>query len=263
MVSNLRLAAAFGLAMLGCGARTEGAIGREAGSRPPDAGRCNAHAVLVRSLVDEFCMDRQEVTAMRYADFLDSAPDVSNQQAECSWNESVAPRKNWPRAPQLPVTDVDWCDAAAFCAWAGGSLCGRVGGGSVPTREQGKDPSVSRWMAACSRDGALTYPYGDDYEPNACNGGDPLHGNAAEVGSHVECEGGFPGLFDLSGNVAEWEDGCDDPITGGGPKLSFCLARGGYSQSQGAPWRQLECGYVASAQRADAGKAVGFRCCYE
>jgi formylglycine-generating enzyme required for sulfatase activity len=39
------------------------------------------------------------------------------------------------------------------------------------------------------------------------------------VASYAACEGGFEGIFDMVGNIAEWTAGCDS--------AGFCNLRGG------------------------------------
>ena len=75
-----------------------------------------------------------------------------------------------------------------------------------------------------------------------------------DVGTAPGCEGGYPGLFDLSGNVQEWEDTCQ---TEAGQNDS-CLTRGG-SVEQGAP--ALFCNAEEARARNTARNEVGFRCC--
>src|SRR5262249_40663852 len=107
-----------------------------------------------------------------------------------------------------PVHAVDWCDAFAYCAWAGKRLCGRIAGGSVDPTFGTDLASESEWYNACSRGGQHAYPYGDTYDPRACNGLEYGAGTGPQlpVGSLSSCTGGFAGLFDMSGNVSEWED---------------------------------------------------------
>src|SRR5262249_6636582 len=98
--------------------------------------------VLAKSLSGQtWCIDSTEGTQAQYAAFLaDKAGDVSGQSAECQWNTSYVPLSACSRFPSFdpvarknkPVSGVDWCDALAFCKWAGKRLCGAIGdGGSV------------------------------------------------------------------------------------------------------------------------------------
>ena len=219
--------------------------------RPPASG-CPESAVEVDSKLGTFCIDRTEVTGARYSEFLKEPPQ--SQPAFCKWNESYVPTAKWPTAsPETPVTFVDWCDARAYCEWAGGDLCGGAEGSTLDYSD-GSDPNASRWMAACSHDGERAYPYGDKYQPTACRG----EGQLAPVvaGSLPICEGGFTGMFDLSGNVGEWENACDQFVD----RWDTCNVRGGAFSSSGA---ELSCGAWAYDNRFAKTEAVEIRCCYE
>ena len=70
------------------------------------------------------------------------------------------------------------------------------------------------------------YPYGNTYQPSYCNTHDYGAGNTTTVGSLPNCvtsAPGYAGVYDLSGNVIEWEDSCDE--TAG--EDANCRLRGG------------------------------------
>ncbi len=204
-----------------------------------------------------FCIDSTEATQAQYALFLEAgaAPQVP---PFCSWNTSYTPTGQWPPTAatlDVPVTSVDWCDAYAFCAWAGKRMCGRIGGGPVdPSLDT--DAGASQWFYACSHDGQLVYPYGNTYGPVTCNGGDANGGNQIvdPVGSFTACIGGFAGVYDMSGNVREWEDSCSG-MTGAN---DMCNERGG-SVNDGAG--NLTCAAPDIAARTDSNSHLGIRCC--
>jgi formylglycine-generating enzyme required for sulfatase activity len=156
---------------------------------------------------------------------------------------------------------VDWCDAFAYCAWAGKRLCGKIGGGPSPFGSPA-DPSVSQWFRACSAGGAKTYPYGDQFNGMACVGdqydGQPGYqmgsDTAQEVGSAQSCQGGYPGVFDLSGNVREWVDSCET-TNGDSDK---CYRRGGGFKDNAMG--QM-CASQLTNSRSAATNELGFRCC--
>ena len=44
----------------------------------------------------------------------------------------------WPPTAgqeDYPVVNVDWCDAASFCQWSGKRLCGRLGPGTLDSKQ--------------------------------------------------------------------------------------------------------------------------------
>src|SRR6185295_16488134 len=128
------------------------------------------------------------------------------------------------KRPKFPVVCVDFCDAFAYCALVGKRVCGAIGGGRGRFGSA-TDATSSQWFAACSGGGKHAYPYGDTYEGSACNGIDK-GGNLVDTGSIATCVGGYPGLFDMSGNVYEWEDACT-----GEQGTTVCHVRGGAASS--------------------------------
>jgi formylglycine-generating enzyme required for sulfatase activity len=209
-----------------------------------------------------YCVDRTEVTNAQYARFVaarNNALGLMDQDPHCAWNGSYVPT-SWPYPAGregYPVANVDWCDAYAFCKWAGKRLCGRIGGGRV-ARSDGIDATRSQWYAACSASGARVYPYGNTYVAASCNGED-VSGNALRpAGSSPACAGGAsPELLDLSGNVWEWEDSCSAYTMAGGA-IERCKTRGGGYQS---PATNLRCVSRGDRNRDDGNGDTGFRCC--
>jgi formylglycine-generating enzyme required for sulfatase activity len=153
-----------------------------------------------------------------------------------------------------PMVCVDWCDAYAYCQAVGKRLCGRIGGGPVEFNAA-VDPTQSQWHHACvSGTANYTRTYGDAYEPLSCNGEDypAASGSTTEVGSLEMCQSAVPdyeGVFDLNGNVYEWEDSC---YSGG------CRTRGGAYGSSGA---YFSCDVFAYLRRDYVLEMTGFRCC--
>jgi len=166
--------------------------------------------------VGAYCIDATEVTVKHYRAFLAAkAGDTSGQIAACAWNASYQPLD----APlgtafdDYPIVKVDYCDAVAYCTWAGKHLCGKQSGAPLATTEA-TNAARSEWFRTCSgnADGTHQYPYGQTYGPATCNGIDHDAG-VLPVGALPGCVGAYPGVHDLSGNVREWEDACDDGAT--------------------------------------------------
>jgi formylglycine-generating enzyme required for sulfatase activity len=208
---------------------------------------------------DKFCIDSTEVTNLQYQAFLTAkGSDTGGQITGCAGvNNDFAPKPSvdFPYAPEragFPVVNVDWCDAVAYCQWAGKRLCGRIGGGSVAFTFQ-LDVSVNQWADACSDAGKKKFPYGDTYNANACYVKGGLADHVA-AGSTKTCEGGVTGLFDMAGNVDEWIDSCRTTAAG-----DTCLVMGGSFQSAEVP--QPGCGTWYEDKRMTPNQRRGFRCC--
>jgi hypothetical protein len=101
--------------------------------------------VEVTSASGRYCIDSTEVTNAHYAAFLAMSP---------------TPSSGWP-APvdqgRHPVTFVDWCDAFAFCRWAGKRLCGKIGDGANAPADLA-NAAKSQWFNACTAGGTKAYP---------------------------------------------------------------------------------------------------------
>lgn len=141
-------------------------------------------------------------------------------------------------AAAQPVAQITWCAAEAYCRWAGKRLCR----GTHNVFDEGE------WYSLCSANGTRTYPYGNDYDATACN---DTSGATEPVGSRTGCEGGVPGLFDMTGNVQEFIDACN-------PTRDSCMGLGG-GATGGAANTCSTGGYYAPSVSANA--TTGFRCC--
>jgi len=89
---------------------------------------------------------------------------------------------------KLPVSNVSWYDADAYCRWQHKHL-----------------PSESQWEKAARGSEGQEYPWGNDWQPSITNTGDN-----ADNDSGLVAVGSFPanrspyGVYDMSGNVWEW-----------------------------------------------------------
>src|SRR5687768_8948875 len=106
-----------------------------------------------------FCIDAHETTRGEYMEFLEEGA-AAPQQAHCAWNESFEPTEGQNDDVNLPVVGVDFCDAEAYCYWAGKRLCGKIGGGGTEFDDYAS-AMESEWQAACSRAGTRLFPYGN------------------------------------------------------------------------------------------------------
>jgi sulfatase modifying factor 1 len=223
----------------------------------PDSG-CPVTSGPTMVSVGAFCVDSTEVTQAQYGQFVEAGVSAATQPTFCSWNTSYTPTGQWPPSAttlDVPVTSVDWCDAYAYCAWAGKRMCGQIGGGPVAPSVD-NDAGASQWLYACTHDGQFVYPYGNTYGPTTCNGIDANGGAQTVEASDAfpACVGGYPGIYDMSGNVREWEDSCSG-MTG---QNDMCNERGGsVNNGQG----NLMCATPQINPRSDQNDHLGIRCC--
>jgi hypothetical protein len=232
---------------------------------------CVAKLVTVGAAGATFGIDATEVTRGQYATWLATGPAVSVQDpTSCSGNLTFEPNAKCMTSyaeickgaacHNHPHVCVDWCDAYSYCKAVGKRLCGRRGGATNPF-DQYAQAAMSQWYAACSSGGTNTYPYGNTYLPQACNVKDYWNAKGVQytttpVASMANCQasGDYAGVYDLSGDVIEWEDSCSADGF-----VASCRARGGnFNTSSGA----LSCGDPHQLERgADYFTGVGFRCC--
>lgn len=226
-------------------------------------GECGMCPDAAQQAVDNYAIDVHEVTRDQYAQFLASNPSMtlSDSIGGCSWNKRFQPDENCMQyacegdgCGQHPQVCVDWCDAASYCQWAGKRLCGKIGGGALGyTGEEYKNPALSQWHNACSPSGT-DFPYGASYQSTVCNDQQAGLQSTVAVGGSPNCVAG--GVYDMSGNVAEWEDGCsvaEEPT-----QSDSCRLRGG-SFFDGGDYLKCEASDVEARNHTSSG--LGFRCC--
>ena len=220
-----------------------------------------------------YCVDETEVTNADYDRFVRAnVPAVAaTQPAGCAGNTTFVPTGNWPPGQPLstsyglPVRNIDWCDAHAYCKWAGKVLCGDVSGQPIAVAEA-NNHQKDAWFNACSAQNANNYPYGANFVGANCYVNQGNVGPVSEwsdTGTYIGipvpggrmrlCQGGAVGLFQMSGNVAEWENSCDGALA-----TSNCLVRGGsFADTAGA----TTCTSNQNQVRTQTSDDVGTRCC--
>lgn len=104
------------------------------------------------------------------------------------YEASIGPSDEvWSRAGEMPAASLPAYSAQYLCEYVEKRLC-----------------TSDEWIDACRGDGGDTFPYGIDFDRSACNGYDNGAYSALPAGSMTDCEGGYDGIFDMSGNVREW-----------------------------------------------------------
>lgn len=217
----------------------------------------------VKDAYGTFCIDTTEVTNAQFNTFLADATRPT-PPAVCAYRTTYGgpPRP----ANAIPVTDVDWCEAWMFCAWSGKRLCGSRNGTRINDFPVANDTKVSEWYAACSHTGNTRYPYGDVAAAPRCNGCDRANKCGADAGladlvpvATLACEGGYPGLFDMAGNVGEWEDNCEPKP--GAEQQATCPPRGGDRTVSSADLKCALTEVSTSSERGSRSAVTGIRCC--
>lgn len=238
-------------------------------------GSCAAPPVGPMTLVNgpgfpaiNYLIDSTEVTREQYEGWLLTNPSISAQSASCKpWNSTFTPDSSCMAGLSVckgaacakhPQVCIDWCDARAYCLSVGKHLCGRVGGGALLQSDM-NDATKAQWYNACSSDGVYMYPYGNTYGAHMCNGHEHNVGTTLPAGSMASCQssaGGFKSVFDMSGNVYEWEDACS-ASTG---QYDTCGLRGGSYKM--AAETSLACKNQVNTRNYYS-EDVGFRCCQD
>ncbi|MFT4623322.1 MAG: sulfatase modifying factor 1 [Myxococcota bacterium] len=201
----------------------------------PMAGPCPPEMVQVEG----FCIDAWE------AHLVDASPfDVA------SWGVAAS-------APgEVPQGYISGDVAEAACVAAGKRLC-----------------SSAEWLWACQGAEGRTYPYGPEYDPDACNDTRAVHPVVELFGADADwspeqmndprlnqlpdslhAAGAFPdcatpeGVFDLHGNLHEWVTDAEGVFRGGFYVDAVINGPG--------------CGYATTAHsREYHDYSTGFRCC--
>jgi hypothetical protein len=167
-----------------------------------------------------------------------SRPDASKG------DQGTAAERACSKKGVQPWSTVSFTAAAAACEAAGHRLC-----------------TAAEWLAACAGDAGSTYPYGDTYAADDCNGADHdidsdegLQNGPLRTGDRKQCQS-EAGAFDLAGNLKEWTD--DMRGSAGGNPIE--VVRGGSYES---PALGMTCQTELSQQIATTAlPSVGFRCC--
>jgi len=136
--------------------------------------------------VDNDVVDLEWVQAgdVRVFRYEASRPDATEESAGEAGGRACS------RAGVLPWSDVTWGEARDACIAGGWRLC-----------------TFEEWHLACGGAARTRFPYGNDFQPGACNGAARAAGGPLPSGTLGDaCEGGY-GVSDASGNLREWTEG--------------------------------------------------------
>jgi len=134
-----------------------------------------------------------------------------------SYNEPMINYFDSPIYDHYPVVGVSWVQAKAFCHWRSALRISWLRNNGYSPEQDFRLPTEAEWeWAARGGNAGTEYPWGGPYTStaNGCylSNFKPQRGNYAADGSLYPAIVGHYhpndfGLFDMSGNVAEW---CDD-----------------------------------------------------
>lgn len=177
-----------------------------------------------------FAIGRYPVTFDEYDHFCDVTDRTKAQD------------KGWGRG-RLPVINVEWHDARAYCDWLG--------------EQSGQSyhlPSEAMWEYACRAGTTTAYGYGEEVANEQANFGKRI-GTTTEVGSYPPNPWG---LCDIHGNVWEWVEDHYESSYEGAPLdgRAWLADSAGYRVLRGGSWAD-DAPYLRSAFRYPLGP--GFR----
>ncbi len=148
------------------------------GSHDGDPDEAPEHQVFLKG----FFLDRKEVTQEEYLRFakMTKRPTPRIEVFEDDQSKLLQ--------PEFPAMSVSWDEAVAYCRWAGKRL-----------------PTEAEWEKAGRGEGRRKYPWGDKFVTNAVNldGSEDGYKYLAPPGSFEAGRSPY-GLYDMTGNVAEW-----------------------------------------------------------
>lgn len=216
----------------------------------------NDEQPVTERFVDDFWIDKTEVTNQQYAFFLNELTNGTYEngcdgkacvemQTDDATSKLLLRENNYSVEAGFekhPVNNVSWYGAVAYCEWRGARL-----------------PNEMEWEKAARGTDGRTYPWGEGIDDTLANYGNNV-GTTTEVGSYPD--GASPyGALDMAGNLWEWTA---DPYNNPYKQLENYEHNGETMVLRGGSWSNLD-RLVRAANRGRYDPAtrlnnVGFRC---
>lgn len=200
------------------------------------------------SYLDDYYIDRYLVTNEMFMRFV----SITRYKSEGNWKKYFSKNRL-----QHPVINITWNDAIRYAEWAGKSL-----------------PTEPQWEKAARGINGLTYPWGNQWDPERCNCWqyNEMHYSkitkrrnflgTSEVGVFEDDISPF-GCNDMCGNVSEWIFNNYYPYITPDPednetRRSAKVIRGG--NWRGDSYITFTCYNRFFSQPDRSSNVVGFRC---
>jgi sulfatase modifying factor 1 len=188
--------------------------------------------------LDEYYIMKTEVTIQEFGKYIKETGYITK-----GWTPELAASEG-----NLPVTNIVWKDAEAYCQWAGMRL-----------------PTEAEWEKAARGDDSRHFPWGDTWDVSLANTYVSDQGHPMPVGSYPQ--GASPyGVLDMCGNVIEWvadyfdftayDSAIVENRTGSTQPMDHGLRGGSYD----SPADQVTTYFRDSSHSVMPNSRVGFRC---
>lgn len=187
--------------------------------------------------LDAYWIDRTEVTNADFAAFLEETGYTNVNWAFIPGGE-----------PDLPVVDVIWRDADAYCRWMGKRL-----------------PSEAEWEKAARGTDGRVFPWGNQWDSARANTEEAGVGHLLPVGSFPQGASPYSAL-DMAGNAVEWVNDyfafdyyAWAPVhnpTGPARVMDYSMRGGSFA----GPWQYAQTFFRDSSHLVRQNHRAGFRC---
>lgn len=233
----------------------------------PDGKTCEVH-------IAQFALAAYPVTNAQFRPFIEGggySNDAYWTPAGWEWrqDETITEPRFWadPRWNALnhPVVGVSWYEAHAYSQWLALAL---TSAGKLPQGATLRLPTDAEWEWAARGDPPRTYPWGDAWDPAACNSGQARLGRTCAVGLFPQGVSAWLAakeqqVYDLAGNVWDWTQSLHLPYPYSATDGPENLDAAGGRVTRGGSW-DLDADYCRCACRycitpEDSYDSLGFR----
>lgn len=200
--------------------------------------------------VKAFQIGKTEVTLGQFRQFIDATGYDAEMGKKSEWVMKFFNRMN-AHGDDVPVVAINWHDAQAFIDWLN-----KTDGGGY------RLPSEAEWEYACRAGSYQLFCGTDDFDDLSWARDD----TQARSGTPVRGKPNAFGLYDMSGNAAEWVQDCwhgnysDAPADGGvwaGGNCEIGVVRGGAWFN--SCYKKFRAGFRGDQARDVRSREFGFR----